>query len=853
MKFGALFGIILFILLMPNSFAADKFNDKSPPIPGEGLVAEGNKEWQKAISIYLNQLLQNPYQASLWLRIAVIEHQLKNYSLAINAYQQAIILQPDNAKLHKTLSEIYAEIKQPALALAEINKAVKLQPNNIEYLAARASIANWNNARQIVLDSDQRMLFLIKNQNLAYDQFELLTQIGNIQYQLQHYTDAIIAYNQALQIKPNNASIYVKLSQIYSAEKQPNNALVAIDKAFQLEPNNIQHLQSKAILETWLKNYTVALETYQKILKLSPQNKIAIKGLAFVEHLIQTSKKMNETVQLSPFDQLINQVNNEASAHHYQLAAIAMKKAIAIRPNSPDLYRKLSEIYAMAQQPRLALAANSKAVKLAPNNIDYWRAQGKLASWAGDKAETLLSYQRILTLKPYDQDAMLKLGHTLAWQGKVDEAIEAYQQLLKVYPNCAEGWLEYAEVLSWTGNFIGSNDALNQYKQLKGETTQYLETHARIFALAGWYQSALTINDPLLNDQPDDSYLLSTEVTALTKSFQTDKAMYYLNKLNKISPDDAQARGTKNINYTPIRSNINFEADYTAATDTTRIADIPIYGQYFLNPHTSLLFQGLFERAAAASTSPLKAVNGNTFISDESAKVGASTQYKTVNIKGLLGGLKIEGGNNHLIYDASMNTNFGEKAQVSIGSVRDLFRPYLVPQSPKLISLQVIETRIGGFLQWQPAIQKYLNILMSYSTLSDDNDYTHYNIWPKARVFASEKWLVTVGVDGDFWHFRRRATDGYYSPILFTGYEGTVELYYAKTENIGFGFSGGFGLQKDETFPHYFYEEDLAMQLFFGIFSDWELRVRSGFTLRDNPTKRNYRCWSANLILTRRY
>ena len=217
-----------------------------------------------------------------------------------------------------------------------------------------------------------------------------------------------------------------------------------------------------------------------------------------------------------------------------------------------------------------------------------------------------------------------------------------------------------------------------------------------------------------------------------------------------------------------------------------------------------------------------------------------------------MGGLKIQNKNNHGIYDVSLNTNLGEKAQITLENLHDLYRPYLVPQSPKLISLQIMETRIGGYLQWQPFVQKYLNVAMSYSDLSDNNNYLHFNVWPKARVYGSEHWLVSLGVDGDFWRYGRRATDGYYSPLHFDGYEGTVELYYSQSETVGYSVSGGFGMQKDETFPHYFYEEDLAAQMFWGIFTDWELQAKGGYTLRLNPTG-NYHCWSVGLILTRRF
>lgn len=808
-------GVVCYVFLIPVVLASSIEN---PSIPGAGLAAEGEGQWQKAISIYLDALLKDPANLKLWVRVAVIEHQLNNKMLAIDAYMHAIRLQSNDPTLHKTLSEIYAEINQPKHALTEINLAVSLKPMDIDYLMARGKIANWNKDLLLALDSYQRVL-AIKKEAASPSTLFLLTEIGSLQQQLHQVGPAIKTYEKAIQLNANDPRLYQLLSQLYAENNQPAPALAMMNQALKLDPSNVNYEKSIATLSLW-------------------------------NH--QLSEKKPSPLQPSPLEKYLNISNEEAGLHHYREAAQALKEAIKLKPNAPELYKKLSEIYAMASQPKLALDAINKAIKLAPKTIDYWRARGKLASWAGDKIQMQESYEQILQLKPRDEEAMLNLAHALAWRGQTDQSIKAYIALLCLYPKNAEAWINYAEVQSWTGNYIAALNALNHYKQLQGETTRYCKTKARVLSLIGRYQSALAINTPLLQTNPRDSYLLSTQVIALTESLHTVSALVMLDKIPNKSDTDPQVKGLRNTTLTPLRSNVNLEVDYSGASDTTRILDVPVYAQYFLNPSTSLLFQGLYERATASIRSGLEAVNGHGSIFDESVKVGFTKQLEGLNLRGMAGGLKIQDKNNHGIYDVSVNTNLGEKAQITVGNLKDLFRPYLVPQTPKLISLQIIENRTAMLLQWQPLVQKYLNVAVAHASLSDNNDYTHVNVWPKERIYNSEHWQITIGVDGDFWMFRRRAMDGYYSPLHFDGYEGTVQLYYAQSENVGYSFSGGFGMQKDETFPHYFYEEDLGMQLFFGIYKDLELQVKSGFTLRDNPTRKNYKFWSTGVVLTKR-
>lgn len=1043
------FGVIVLLVCSSVAFA-------NQTIPGEGLVAEGKHEWQKAISIYMNHLLKNPDSVELWLRVATIEYQQKNYTLAISAYKHAFLLQPNNPIIAKNLSEIFAQLNNPSEALRYINEAVKLKPDDANYLLAKAQIANWNNVPGMALDSYQRLLELSKNGNTTINQLELLTAIGSLQSQLRQYQAATQTYLQALQLSPANAALYSQLSQTYSLWNQPENALQAISKALELDPNNVKFLQSKAVIASWLQQDKVALETYQRLLalgkegtpnfnrvellmqigrlqnqlhdysesvqtyseaitldpdnatlyqtlsqihaannepvkalaaidmalkiepnnsdflkskaqfaywlkdnslalqtyqkllsisketgqstdsldlfmqigslynqskqyakatklyeqalltypnnaglyyalaqtyaaaktphdallainkalKLKPDNSEYIKfkdslnvhskiepietlfkGIMPSEMLVKPMQTVTEVKKPAPFNEFINLANNEASLRHYGLAANALKKAIQLRPEA-KLYKQLSQIYAMANQPLQALDAIKKALEITPDNIDYWRAKAKLAAWAGNKFATQQSYETILKLKPGDQDAMLNLAHVLAWRGQTDLSLCAYRAFLLAYPRVAEGWIQYAEVLSWIENYPGSFNALAHYKQLDGDEFKYLKTKARVLASAGRFQSALRINEPLLQETPKDSYLLITEVNALNKALETRKALSYLEKLNEINTtDDPQVKGLNQIFLTPLRSNINVGTNYTSSSDTTRIRHIPtLEGQYFLSTTTSLLLLGLHENASAALGSGLETIDGTNSISDDSLMVGFGSQIPSIlNFKGVAGVLKIEGKNEHGIYDAGIRTNLGETIDFGFQSLRNLYRPYLIPQSPRLISLQIMEKRNGIAFQWQPLIQKYFNAVISHSDLSDNNGYWHVNLWPKARVYSSQDWQVNLGVNADIWKYKRRANDGYFSPLLFKGYEGTFDFYYGISENVGLSASGGFGMQKDETFPRYYYEEDLSAQLFVGIFTDWQLKWNAGYTLRTNPQNNSYRSWNTGLILTRRF
>lgn len=774
---------------------------------------------------------------------------------------------------------LFCGIKNVA-AVPEKNSILTIPTSGV----AAESVGCWQKAVGIYLD------LLLQNP----ERVDLWLRVADIEHRLQNDNLTILAYEHAILVEPNNAVLYKKISELYAGLQNPKQALRYILAAVERQPENLEYIESLAKIANWNKKPQLALTSYQKLLALTQVKGVSTNQVKQVPILLQIANLQQELHAdaealktfrmiieyephnataliwikkytamgkttffpplkvLSPFDKYLEIANQEASLHHYSAAIKALKHAIDIKANDAELYHKISEIYAITNHANLALKYINCALKYSPNNLKYLRKKGQLAAWASQYSSALSAYQKILDIKPYDESAMLNFAHMLAILGETDSAIDAYQNLLLHYPNNALGWIYYAESLTWVERYVSAMEALQHYQQLKGSNLAYKKTLARVLALTGYYETSRSINEAVLSWHPNDPYALTTEVLALKKAYQREHSLFFLKKLNQQSQPNEQLRKFNQLITTPLRSNVNVNADYTWATDTTAITDLPLMLQYFITPTTSVLFQGLYERLTANLASGLGTVDGKASIFDESAKIGLITQINGINLAATVGDLKIQQHSNLGIYSATLNTNLNEKLEINVDSLHDLFRPYLVPQTPLLVSLQIMEQRTSAFLQWQPMMQKYLHLLTSYSTLSDNNSYWHVNAWPKGRVFGTQKWLVSLGVDADLWSFARRAHDGYFSPLMFQEYEGTIELYHTISEKIGLSLAGGFGVQKDETLPHFFYAEDLNGRLIYGIYDDYQLQLKGGYTLRANPIK-NYQCRNISLILTKRF
>lgn len=247
----------------------------------EGLVAEGNHQWEKAIQIYQEELKKKPNQPDLWKRIADISNHLKRYGEAAEAFKKAIQLQPSKASYYAELAVTYQAMKKFDDALMAIHSAVELKPNNPDYLRRQTQMAkdaaitaemkkDWPKALAIYKS------MIEKNAN----QPELWKKIAELETVLKNYDKAIDALKQAIRLQSTNLNLYILLSDVYIAHHQIPEAFDIIEEALKQDPNKISLLLKKAQAAIGLKAYDLADDTYQHILCLDIINKDALLGSA---------------------------------------------------------------------------------------------------------------------------------------------------------------------------------------------------------------------------------------------------------------------------------------------------------------------------------------------------------------------------------------------------------------------------------------------------------------------------------------------------------------------------------------------------------------------------------------------
>ena len=102
---------------------------------------------------------------------------------------------------------------------------------------------------------------------------------GDIHLAKIKYNLAILAYQKALELDPQNLHILNNLGNAYSGQGKYDLAISSYQKALKLDPQNVYALNNLGALYYIQEKYNLAISMYKKALKLNPRNVYALRGL----------------------------------------------------------------------------------------------------------------------------------------------------------------------------------------------------------------------------------------------------------------------------------------------------------------------------------------------------------------------------------------------------------------------------------------------------------------------------------------------------------------------------------------------------------------------------------------------
>jgi superkiller protein 3 len=395
------------------------------------------------------------------------EYAKKEYIKAKTYYQQALRLKPKDAtaksKLDNTLLKIKEENKKEETffeyidnadsyyanselekALEEYNKALKIFPKDEYATNKKAEITTILKDEKDKLDSFNAMITLgdkllssekyaeavmqyesalavypnnslaktkyqdAKNKKEAYDlkvsEFERLQSQGRDFTLRKKYTEAIAAYEQALQIFPKETEIYDIIEELQTKKNIADNY-------------NAKITEADALYED--QSYKDAKSAYQAALTVIPDDSYALGMIARIDEIVNSPeylKIQNDKAKLdNDFAGYMNKGENAEGVKNYELALSYYVKALELKPNNAEALAKKKNaedmiLYLEQQRKEQERLAAIEAEKQRKAQIQTLIATGNQQIADKKYAEAEQSFNQVLAIDPNNATATEKLG-----------------------------------------------------------------------------------------------------------------------------------------------------------------------------------------------------------------------------------------------------------------------------------------------------------------------------------------------------------------------------------------------------------------------------------------------------------
>ncbi len=244
---------------------------------------------------------------------------LGKFDLVVKSLDEAIKLADNNLNVHAAKALALVALKKYDLAVESYNKAMELNPNDADLYHDKGIT--------LIKLGDYESAFKVINKSIDLD----LTNQGR-------YDAVIEAYDEAIELDPNNADLYHDKNVIL--QKLDKNKLSQdFIKAFNLKRDDAVFCVDKALSVAQLCEEDLVGDLVQEA---TSQNLYAIKACMFsVEGKYDVAlEAINKCIESEPenFYSYYNKARVLYSSKQYALALINFNKAIELNPNNAGLY-----------------------------------------------------------------------------------------------------------------------------------------------------------------------------------------------------------------------------------------------------------------------------------------------------------------------------------------------------------------------------------------------------------------------------------------------------------------------------------------------------------------------------------
>ncbi len=256
---------------------------------------------------------------------------------------------------------------------------------------------------------------------------------------------AEIILKEAIELMPDNPTVYFLLAGVYNETNQVPLALARLADVIERNPRDYAALMLSGVLHSQQKDNAAARDTYEKALAINPGASAALNNLAYLyaesygelEKAQQLAQRARDLAPTSP--NIADTLGWILYAKgDYARALSLLQEAANGLPDSGEVQYHLGMAYYMQGQEESARAALQRALESGEEFVGLDEARNAVAvletSANGDAASSRAALENMIASRNDDPVALARLAAIHESEGRTDQAINTLTRALEINP-----------------------------------------------------------------------------------------------------------------------------------------------------------------------------------------------------------------------------------------------------------------------------------------------------------------------------------------------------------------------------------------------------------------------------------
>ena len=247
---------------------------------------------------------------------------------------------------------------------------------------------------------------------------------------------AILAYDQVIRLKPDDAKAYNNRGIVKRALGLHEAALADYDQAIRLKPDDAAAYNNRGIEKSTLSRHEDAITDYDQAIRLKPDDAEVYYNRGNAKSILGQPNAaivdFNQAIDLNP-DYAEAYCNRGIAKYDFGQhdAAIAdFDRAISLNPSYVSAYNNRGTIKGLLGQHQAAIADYDQAIHLKPDLPQIYNNRGIEKSLLRRPKDAISDFDQAIHLKPDDAIAYYNRGNANAILNHIEEARADFEAAL---------------------------------------------------------------------------------------------------------------------------------------------------------------------------------------------------------------------------------------------------------------------------------------------------------------------------------------------------------------------------------------------------------------------------------------